>query len=124
LIKLTYCLKRLPGLSPQEFHDYWLNHHGPLVKSHTKAMGCKKYVQVHALIDQPGDGASGGIKRIDSFDGVAELWWESFEAVALAFATPEGQKADAELLEDEKKFLDMPNSPKWWSEEHLIHDES
>lgn len=33
IIKLTFCVCRKDGLSEEEFHDYWLNTHGPLVKS-------------------------------------------------------------------------------------------
>lgn len=33
MIKLTFCVCRRDDISEEEFHDYWLNKHGPLVKS-------------------------------------------------------------------------------------------
>ena len=33
MIKLTFCLIRLPHLTREAFQDYWLNTHGPLVAS-------------------------------------------------------------------------------------------
>jgi len=51
---------------------------------------------------------------------VAELWWESREALAAAIATPEGQRAGEELLDDERRFIDLARSPLWLAEEHPI----
>ena len=31
MVKLTCLLKRKPGMSPETFHEYWRNHHGPLI---------------------------------------------------------------------------------------------
>jgi hypothetical protein len=31
LTKLTYCLRRKPGMTWEEFSDYWRNVHAPLV---------------------------------------------------------------------------------------------
>ncbi len=45
MIKITFCLRRKPGLSFQEFSDYWRNNHAPLVRSHQRALGMVRYVQ-------------------------------------------------------------------------------
>src|SRR5690349_13263560 len=34
MIRLTYVLRRRPGMSLAEFQDYWRNTHGPLVARH------------------------------------------------------------------------------------------
>ncbi len=31
MVKLVYCVRKRSDLSDEEFHDYWLNQHGPLV---------------------------------------------------------------------------------------------
>ena len=54
------------------------------------------------------------------FDGVAELWWDSWDALAANASNPAAAKAGAELLEDERTFIDLESSPLWWSEEHEI----
>jgi hypothetical protein len=33
---------------------------------------------------------------------------------------PEAQTAAIELLEDERRFIDLPNSPMWLGEERVI----
>jgi len=48
MIKLTFCLRRLPHLSLAEFQNYWLASHGPLVRKHQEALAIKRYVQNHA----------------------------------------------------------------------------
>src|ERR1700704_3259349 len=60
VLKLTFCLRRLPKLSLAEFQDYWLNKHGPLVRSLQPALGMVRYVQLHRL---PGDLAD-GMRRV------------------------------------------------------------
>ena len=57
---------------------------------------------------------------MDAFDGVAEVWWDSREALTAAVSSPEGQAAGDELLEDERKFIDLARSSLFLTEEHEI----
>ena len=52
MIKFVMCAKRHPDLSQAEFHDYWLNHHGPLFKKFADTYKAVRYVQSH-IIDSP-----------------------------------------------------------------------
>jgi uncharacterized protein (TIGR02118 family) len=121
VLKLTFCLRRLPTLSLAEFQDYWLNKHGPLVRSLQPALGMVRYVQLHRL---PGDLAD-GMRRVrgapEPYDGVAELWWESEETYRAARRNSEAREAGRELLADEAKFIDLPRSPLWLSREEVIY---
>jgi len=110
-------------MTPEEFRDYWLNKHGPLVREHARTLGMKRYVQSHS-IDNPHLQAAGQMPRgiTDSYDGLTEVWWESPEAVAAALQTPEGQEANRILSEDEARFVDCPNSALFFSSEHTIFD--
>ncbi|MBL8554101.1 MAG: EthD domain-containing protein [Phenylobacterium sp.] len=120
MIKLTFCLVRLPHLSRDAFQAYWRGTHAPLVASVAETLKIRRYVQMHSL---PGE-ASAGIRASrdapDEFDGVAELWFDSLEALAENARRPEAQAAGAMLLEDEKRFIDLPRSPLWWGQEHVI----
>ncbi|NCU11501.1 MAG: EthD domain-containing protein, partial [Sphingomonadaceae bacterium] len=49
MIKLTFCLKRLPGLSREQFQTYWRETHAPLVQRHAGVLGIARYVQSHSL---------------------------------------------------------------------------
>ena len=49
MLRVTFCLKRLPGMTRAQFQDYWRNSHAPLVKEHAEALGIRKYVQSHSL---------------------------------------------------------------------------
>ncbi|WP_416896475.1 MAG: EthD domain-containing protein [Minwuia sp.] len=120
MIKITFCLKRKPGLTLKEFHDYWLNHHGPLVRKHQKALRMVRYVQVHAIETALSAGMQKARKAPEGFDGVAELWWESVEELEKSLDDPAAREAGRILLEDEAKFIDLPNSPLWFGEEHVV----
>ena len=121
MVKLVFCLRRLPSLSLAEFQEYWLQKHAPLVASHANTLRIRRYVQSHTLDEanlQQALAASRGAE--EGYDGVAELWWDSMEDFAGASATPEGRAAANELLEDERKFIDHARSPLWVSQEHKI----
>ncbi|HBQ49001.1 MAG TPA: EthD family reductase, partial [Hyphomonas atlantica] len=47
MIKLTFCLRRLPHLSREEFQVYWREKHAPLVAKHAEVLGILRYVQNH-----------------------------------------------------------------------------
>lgn len=118
MIKLTFCLHRLPHLSRAEFQDYWFNNHAPLVASVRDALKIRRYVQLHSLPDAE-DALFAAVRGAPGpYDGVAQLWWDSLED--LATDTPEARAAGLLLLEDERKFIDLYRSPLWLGEEKVI----
>ena len=120
MIKLVYCLRRLPHLSREEFQRYWRETHGPLVRSHARTFRLRRYVQVHTLESEINDALRESRGTLEAYDGVAELWYDSAEDLAAAAASPEGQKAGQELLEDERRFIDAARSSFFIAEEHPI----
>ena len=120
MIKLVFPLRRLPSLTREEFQRYWLDVHGPLVRSQAAALGIRRYVQVHTLPDAVNAAVRASRGAPEAYDGVAELWYDSLEALAAAVATDEGRAASQLLLEDERTFIDHAASPIWFAEEHPI----
>ena len=120
MLKLTFCLRRLPPLSDLEFQDYWLNSHGPLVRRLQPALGMVRYVQLHRLDTDLADGMRRVRDAPEPFDGVAELWWESEDTYRAAHRNPEAREAGRLLLEDEAKFIDLARSPLWLNREEVI----
>ena len=118
MIRLTYLLRRKPDLSFEDFQTYWRKEHGPLVAKHATTLDILRYVQVHTLDDPINAALPGERTMIEPYDGVAELWWTSRDAFIASSMTEEGQAAGAELIEDEKKFIDLPNSPLWLAYEY------
>src|ERR1700752_897247 len=108
MVKLVYCITKKPGLTDQQFFDYWKNVHGPIG---SRIPGLRKLVQSHRLII-PGD------KRRAGYHGMAELWFDSSESLLAARQSPEWQASHA----DEANFIDHTNVAYFVSEEHTIVD--
>ena len=119
MIKLTFCLRRLPHLSREAFQKYWYENHAPLVAKHRETLRIRRYVQMHSLSHPANEAIQATRQGPEMYDGVAELWWDSIED-ALADPTPARQAAGLELLEDERKFIDLPRSPLWFGNERPI----
>jgi uncharacterized protein (TIGR02118 family) len=121
LIKLVFTIRRRPGMTREEFQRYWRNEHAQLVKRHAEVLRIRRYVQTHARVTDA-DGAISGARGSEpgQYDGVAEIWWESVEDLLEASASEQGQRAAAALLEDERRFVDLPNSPIWLGEENVV----
>ena len=120
MLKLVFPIRRLPTLSRAEFQKYWFENHGPLVRRPAGVLGIRRYVQLHTL-DEPLNAVlreSRGTQ--EAYDGVAELWWDSREAMEQALASPDAQQAARELLEDERRFIDLPRSALWLGTEQTI----
>lgn len=120
MIKLTFCLVRLPSLTREAFQNYWYGTHGPLVASVADTLQIRRYVQMHSLPAEANVGTRTSRDAPPEFDGVAELWFDSLEAMAENGRRPEVQAAAALLLEDEKRFIDLPRSPLWWGQERVV----
>jgi uncharacterized protein (TIGR02118 family) len=123
MIKLTFCLTRLPGMTRPQFQDYWRDRHAPLVMAHADALGFARYVQSHTISDAARLplAAIRGSAGLD-YDGVAQFWWTDMATLAAAGATPEGQRAGELLLEDERRFIDLSRSPIFLSNDIAIAD--
>jgi uncharacterized protein (TIGR02118 family) len=120
VVKLVFCLRRLPHLSREEFQRYWLETHAPLVRDRAAAIGMLRYVQLHTGHDAANEMLRASRGGPEPYDGVAELWFESVEAMGAGFADEAGRRAAAELLADEKRFIDHARSPLWLAEAHAI----
>lgn len=120
MIKLVFCLHRRPELSREEFQNYWSTKHAPLVASHADTLRIRRYVQVHTGDEAINDALRASRRGPQSYDGVAELWWDSIDDLVGGASTPEGAAAARELLEDERTFIDLERSPLWIGEEHEV----
>jgi uncharacterized protein (TIGR02118 family) len=120
VIKLTFCLVRLPHLTREQFQHYWFNTHAPLVASVAETLQIRRYVQMHSLPPEASAGVRASREAPPEFDGVAELWFDSVEAVIANGQRPEAQEAGRLLLEDERRFIDLQKSPLWWGEEKVV----
>lgn len=121
MIKLVFSLRRRPGMTREEFQGYWCERHAPLVARHADALGIRRYVQTHAQSSElaAAQSAARG-SEADVYDGQAELWWDGLDDLLAAVSSPEGQQAAIELLEDERRFIDLERSPLWIGEEHAV----
>lgn len=106
MVKLIALLKRKPGISQEEFARRWLTEH---TKLSTKIPGVRGYRINIATDRQPADTGNEPI-----YDGTAELWWDSIEAMEAAFATEQGKAAGA----DADQFADV--RIHIYTEEHEI----
>ena len=121
MIKVVFMLRRLEGMTREEFQRYWRGEHAQLVKGHAEVLGIRRYVQTHARdtdLDDALSGSRGSEPR--QYDGVAELWWDSLEDLVRAASSEEGQAAQLALLEDERRFIDVARSPIWLGEENVV----
>jgi uncharacterized protein (TIGR02118 family) len=122
MVKLMFCLRRLPNLSTEQFQEYWLNTHAPLVRMVAPALRIRRYVQCHSFVDAlmaPAMAARRG-SVVAPYDGVAELWWDSIEDAIAARSTSESREAGRALLEDERRFIDLSQSPLYFVREREI----
>lgn len=124
MIKLTFCLRRQPHLSLEEFSDYWLNHHGRLAQRLKEHVGMVRYVQTHRRDMAVNKAFEEERGAPEPYDGVAEAWWNSWEELEEIMKNPDSQKAFQEALEDEMNFIDLKRSPIWIGEEHVVIEDS
>src|SRR6476646_3065686 len=111
VIKIVFCLRRRADLARDEFQTYWRDTHAPLVQSHADTLGIRRYVQIHSIDDAVSRAVAGPRDSPEPFDGVAELWFDSLDALTTAGSSEAGRVAAAALLEDERRFIDLARSP-------------
>ena len=120
MITLVFCLRRLPHLSPDAFYDYWLNVHGPLVRARAPLLRMARYQQMHRFADDALAAVATVRNAPEPFDGVAQVSWHTRNELLESATDRLGRRAARELLEDERNFIDLPNSPIFFAEMHDI----
>ena len=119
VIKLVFCLRRLPHLSRAEFQRYWRETHAPLVEEHRAALRIERYVQLHTA-----DTAANALLR-----GSRDAPKSSTGSPSSGGGAGRPHRRDRErgrrsrrraLLEDERRFIDLARSPLWLANEHEI----
>src|SRR4029079_17417341 len=123
MIKFVYCVRRHPQVSPEAFRKYWLEKHGPYVKSFASALRAPRYVQSHTIDSPLNEYAQQPRGTAPAYDGLTELWWNSADDLIAALSTPEGREANKLLAEDEARFSDLPSCSVFLTEENTIYDE-
>ena len=96
MVKLTCLVRRKQGMSPEDFHSYWRERHGPLVASTASGSHVVRYEQHHRAL-------SDYTAKDDGYDGVTEQWFDSMDEYRAHIA-----EADfADVWADLPKFLDV-----------------
>ena len=94
-VKMFSLLTRKPGSDVPAFQAYWRTRHGPLA---AKIPQVRRYVQCHVRRSSYAGG------RTPRYDGVAELWFDDFQAVRDSGDCDEYRAVRL----DEPKFLSLP----------------
>jgi uncharacterized protein (TIGR02118 family) len=94
-VKVLSLLTRKSGMDVAAFQSYWRKNHGPLA---AKLPQERRYVQCHVRPFAYADG------RTPRYDGVAEVWFDDFDAVRASGNAYIYQEVRA----DEPKFLTVP----------------
>lgn len=123
VFKMSFTVYRKPGLTREEFLDYWQNVHAPLAVEHAKALRIRRYVQMHAVESEATDRITASRQCQPPHDGVVEIWWDCEEDRLAAAATEEGRRAGQILSADELQFCDMSRATVSFGYEHLVIDD-
>ena len=115
-------LRRRDDVAPEEFHRYWREEHAPLACRLLEPLKLRRYVQTHTLDTDFYAQLASARGTVEAFDGVAELWWGSLDDLAAAFGSEDGQRANAELAEDEARFIDLERSSLFLTEEQVMFE--
>lgn len=123
ITKLVFCVRKRPEHTFEQFADYWLNRHGPLVRSLWEQgtfPGMLKYVQSHTLHGVDGGASARGTKP--AYDGITEVWMDSERGATDDAARAASAAAGKVLLEDESTFIDFADSCVFVTVEHTIFE--
>ncbi len=107
MVKLVEFVFRKPGMDVERFQDYWRTIHGPLA---AKIPQMRRYVQSHVLVSAYRAGHQ------PACDGVAEVWFDSTDAMRASEKTAEYAATRA----DEPNFIDAAKLRFIITKEHTI----
>ena len=111
MIKLVYCMHRRPEFTHEQFLQRWHLEHGPLLQARREVLAVSGYEQWHADSSTFAGQVAASRGGPAPFDGLAVVTYESMAALQATLTTREGRQAGREMIEDERKFIDVARSP-------------
>jgi hypothetical protein len=113
MLKQVVFLKRRPGMTMEEFIDYYENHHAKLGEKHMPL--ARRYVRRYVRPEK--NPITGEVVELD-FDVIMEIWWDSrddYEATMREVGKGETFRL---FYEDEEKLFASHDNPVVTVEEH------
>ncbi|MBS7700631.1 MULTISPECIES: EthD domain-containing protein [unclassified Chelatococcus] len=123
MLKLNFCMRKRPDRSLNEFSNYWREQHGPYaLKGRTARLGMRRYVQNHLVATPLSEPlASLAASANAPYEGICQLWFDGEDAVLATRSSIDGAAATQDLVDDERRFLDLPNCAiRFYREESCI----
>jgi uncharacterized protein (TIGR02118 family) len=111
MVRIVFCLRRRPGLTYDEFSQYWWDHHAPLVRACSSVLRIRRYEQSRPISGPVATALRASREAPPAYYGIATIWFDHEDDIAAGVATPDGRRAARTLLEDERRFIDLANSP-------------
>ena len=107
--KILIFLKRRPGMSREEFRDYYENRHVPLCMKYMN--GARRYFRRY--IDALPDPSTGKPVEL-AFDVITEVWFDDRAAFDTALKYAGSGILPQEVIDDEERVFDRPKSRFTW----------
>jgi hypothetical protein len=111
--KQVLLLKRRPGMSLEEFIDYYENHHSKLVEPYMQT--ARRYVRRYVTPQK--NPMTGEVIELD-FDVITEIWWDSRDDLKAVGKQLAASGILSVIHEDEKKLFDSHDNRTSTVEEH------
>jgi hypothetical protein len=111
VIKLVYCMHRRPEYTHEQFLERWHVEHAPLLTARRDVLRVKAYEQLHTTTDAFSQAVAAARGGPAPFDGLAVVTYESIADMQASLADRDARRAAREMIEDERKFIDLDRSP-------------
>jgi hypothetical protein len=116
MIKFIQCVRRKPGLSKQEFGDYWVEYK-KIIKTIAEASNAARSAFSRSLtveqnleiIQERGTKAP--------YDGVVEVWWAHGNEIVAFLDSGSGDHLIDDLRRAQEAFMDLPNCTFFFASE-------
>lgn len=112
MIRISYLMRRLPGLSLEEIQTYWSEKHPTAAPQDAfSVLGVKRYMQVLPMNTDTRDLVVGPRTGLEEpYDGMAELWVEDTETLRANWSTEKAKEYVKIFYKDEQNFIDWSRS--------------
>ncbi len=113
MLKLVALLKRKPGMSMEEFKEYYETNHLPIGLPQLKGHAISHHRRYLTPIPGPDGQASEG-----DYDVIMEIWFEDQAQLENAMQIWQDPDLVERVAEDTPNFLDRADNPMFFVEEH------
>jgi len=118
MIRYINCFRKKPGVSAEEFREYWNGaEYNELIEKIAAFYQAARYAKNLTLDVEMGQKLISDRGMSEPYDGIIEYYWDNAQQLSALYESPEAQTLTGQISKYQGEFIDLGRSTAFFTED-------